>query len=114
MEAKRDLDFSGSRRDIATVLTQVCHYLRTIGRAGDRVPTVTVVCDTDEVFAIPSAVLAGYSADDSYAWDELTASTMHKDGNLLAALIKDSNIRPYVHDIATGFDADMFLSLIHI
>ena len=52
VEAKRDLDFSGSRRDVATVLTQVCHYLRTIGRAGDRVPTVTVVCDTDEVLSL--------------------------------------------------------------
>lgn len=109
VEAKRDLDFSGSRRDVATVLTQVCHYLRTIGRAGDRVPTVTVVCDTDEVFAIPTTVLAGYIGDDSYAWDEHSASTMHKDGSLLAALIKDSNIRPYVHDIADGFDADMFI-----
>lgn len=109
VEAKRDLDFSGSRRDVATVLTQVCHYLRAIGRAGDRVPTVTVVCDTDEVFAIPTTVLAGYIADDSYAWDKHSASTMHKDGNLLAALIKDSNVRPYIHDIADGFDADMFI-----
>ena len=109
VEAKRDLDFSGSRRDVATVLTQVCHYLRAIGRAGDRVPTVTVVCDTDEVFAIPTTVLAGYIADDSYSWDDYSASTMHKDGSLLAALIKDSNIRPYVHDIADGFDADMFI-----
>ena len=109
VEAKRDLDFSGSRRDVATVLTQVCHYLRAIGRAGDRVPTVTVVCDTDEVFAVPTAVLASYIADDSYSWDEHSASTMHKDGSLLAALIKDSNIKPYVHDIADGFDADMFI-----
>ena len=109
VEAKRDLDFSGSRRDVATVLTQVCHYLRAIGRAGDRVPTVTVVCDTDEVFAVPTTVLAGYIADDSYSWDTYSASTMHKDGSLLAALIKDSNIRPYVHDIADGFDADMFI-----
>lgn len=109
VEAKRDLDFSGSRRDVATVLTQVCHYLRAIGRAGDRVPTVTVVCDTDEVFAIPTTLLAGYIGDDSYAWDTHSASTMHKDGALLAALIKDSNVRPYIHDIATGFDADMFI-----
>ena len=109
VEAKRDLDFSGSRRDVATVLTQVCHYLRAIGHAGDRVPTVTVVCDTDEVFAVPTTVLAGYIADDSYAWDDYSASTMHKDGALLAALIKDSNVRPYVHDIADGFDADMFI-----
>lgn len=109
VEAKRDLDFSGSRRDVATVLTQVCHYLRAIGHAGDRVPTVTVVCDTDEVFAVPTTVLAGYIADDSYNWDDYSASTMYRDGDLLAALIKDSNIRPYVHDIADGFDADMFI-----
>lgn len=109
VESKRDLDFSGSRRDVATVLTQVCHYLRAIGHAGDRVPTVTVVCDTDEVFAIPTAVLASYIADDSYSWDTYSASSMHKDGSLLAALIKDSNLRPYIHDIADGFDADMFI-----
>ena len=109
VEAKRDLDFSGSRRDVAAVLTQVCHYLRAIGRAGGRVPTVTVVCDTDEVFAVPTTVLAAYIADDSYSWDEHAASSMHRDGSLLAALIKDSNICPYVHDIADGFDADMFI-----
>lgn len=109
VEAKRDLDFSGSRRDVATVLTQVCHYLRAIGHAGDRVPTVTVVCDTDEVFAVPTTVLAAYISDDSYAWDDYSASTMHRDGDLLAALISDSNVKPYIHDIADGFDADMFI-----
>ena len=110
VEAKRDLDFSGSRRDVATVLTQVCYYLRVLAHAGEMVPAVAVVCDMDEVFAIPAQRLIRYYQDDSFSWDEHSASDMYKDSALLAALIEDSNIqRPYVHDIAEGFDPDMFI-----
>lgn len=110
VEAKRDLDLSGSRRDRATVYAQVCYYLRTLAQAGELVPAVAVVCDVDEVFAIPAQRLHQYYTDDSYSWDKHSASDMHKDSALLAALIEDSNIqRPYVHDIADGFDPDMFI-----
>lgn len=108
VEAKRDLDLSGNKRDVAAVLAQACHYLRTLRDAGDVVPSVTVVCDTDEVFAVPTTTLAPHMAGD-YRWDEFSASTMYKDSALLAALISDSNIRPYVHDVAVGFDASMFV-----
>lgn len=109
VEAKRDLNFSGNRRDVAIVLAQVCHYLRTFAHCGDRVPSVSVICDTDEVFAIPTTTLAAHFTDDSYGWDTHSASTMYKDTALVAALMKDTNIRPYVHDVAVGFDADMFI-----
>ena len=110
VEAKRDLDLSGSRRDRATVYAQVCYYLRTLAQAGDLVPAVAVVCDVDEVFAIPAQRLSQYYTDDSYSWDEHAASDMYKDSQLLAALMGDSNVqRPYVHDIADGFDPDMFI-----
>lgn len=109
VEAKTDLDFSGNKHDIATVLTQVCAYLRAIGDAGDTVPTVAVVCDNDEIFAIPTVLLNKHTTNDDYRWDELAASSMYKDSALLAALIQDSNIRPYVHDVTEDFDAIMFL-----
>lgn len=74
------------------------------------VPAVAVVCDMDEVFAIPAQRLHQYYTADTYSWDKHSASDMHKDSALLAALIEDSNIqRPYVHDIADGFDPDMFI-----
>lgn len=110
VEAKRDMDLSGARRDRAVVYAQVCYYLRTLARAGDLVPAVAVVCDVDEVFAIPAQRLSQYYTDDSYSWDEHAASDMYKDSQLLAALMGDSNVqRPYVHDIADGFDPDMFI-----
>ena len=110
VEAKRDMDLSGSRRDRAIVYAQVCYYLRELAHAGELVPAVAVVCDVDEVFAIPAQRLHQYYTNDSYSWDEHAASDMYKDSMLLAALIEDSNIqRPYVHDIADGFDPDMFI-----
>lgn len=109
VEAKNNMQFSApGKRDVAIVLTQVCWYLRAIGAAGDTVPTVSVVCDNDEIFAIPTTLLKPHIEGD-YRWDELNASSMHKDANLLAALIQDSNIRPYVHDVGENFDAIMFI-----
>lgn len=109
VEAKNNMQFSApGKRDVATVLAQVCWYLRAIGNAGDTVPTVSVVCDNDEIFAIPTTLLKPHIEGD-YRWDELSASSMHKDANLLAALIQDSNIRPYVHDVSENFDAIMFI-----
>ncbi|PZO97386.1 MAG: hypothetical protein DI609_13250, partial [Corynebacterium urealyticum] len=110
VEAKRDMDLSGARRDRAVVYAQVCYYLRELAHAGELVPAVAVVCDVDEVFAIPAQRLHQYYTDDSYSWDEHAASDMYKDSQLLAALMGDSNVqRPYVHDIADGFDPDMFI-----
>ena len=110
VEAKRDMDLSGSRRDRAIVYAQVCYYLRELAHVGELVPAVAVVCDVDEVFAIPAQRLSQYYTSDSYSWNKHSASDMHKDSALLAALIEDSNVqRPYVHDIADGFDPDMFI-----
>lgn len=109
VEAKNNMQFSApGKRDVAIVLTQVCWYLRAIGAAGDTVPTVSVVCDNDEIFAIPTTLLKPHIEGD-YRWDEFNASSMHKDANLLAALIQDPNIRPYVHDVGENFDAIMFI-----
>ena len=108
IECKRDLNFSASKHDIAQVLAQVCSYLRNIATTGDTVPTVTVVCDLDEIFAIPTTLLQPH-INGNYAWETHAPSGMHNDAALMAALINDANIRPYVHDIMRGFDADMFI-----
>ena len=109
VESKRDMAFSASKNDVAEVLTQVCAYIRAISAQGALVPAVSVICDIDEVFAIPTTLLLRYIENDDYQWDKYPPSSMHNDAELMAALIKDSNIRPYIHDIHAEFDADMFI-----
>lgn len=110
VEAKRDLELSTSKHDRAVVYAQVCWYLRDLIRAGVRRPNVVVVCDNNEVFALPTTVLVGYAVDDSWPWDNYAASTMYQHKPLVNALELDADIQhPYVHDIAVGFDADMFI-----
>lgn len=110
VEAKRDLELSTSKHDRAVVYAQVCWYLRDLIRAGVRRPSVVVVCDNNEVFALPTTVLVGYAVDDGWPWDNYAASTMYQHKPLVNALELDADIQhPYVHDIAVGFDADMFI-----
>lgn len=110
VEAKRDLELSTSKHDRAVVYAQVCWYLRDLIRAGVRRPSVVVVCDNNEVFALPTTVLVGYAVDDSWPWDNYAASTMYQHKPLVNKLELDADIQhPYVHDIAVGFDADMFI-----
>ena len=110
VEAKRDLELSTSKHDRAVVYAQVCWYLRDLIRAGVRRPSVVVVCDNNEVFALPTTVLVGYAVDDSWPWGDYAASTMYQHKPLVNKLELDADIQhPYVHDIAVGFDADMFI-----
>ena len=110
VEAKRDLELSTSKHDRAVVYAQVCWYLRDLIRAGVRRPSVVVVCDNNEVFALPTTVLVGYAVDDGWPWDKYAASTMYQHKPLVNKLELDADIQhPYVHDIAVGFDADMFI-----
>lgn len=110
VEAKRDLELSTSKHDRAVVYAQVCWYLRDLIRAGVHRPSVVVVCDNNEVFALPTTVLVGYAVDDSWPWENYAASTMYQHKPLVNKLELDADIQhPYVHDIAVGFDADMFI-----
>ena len=110
VEAKRDLELSTSKHDRAVVYAQVCWYLRDLIRAGVRRPSVVVVCDNNEVFALPTTVLVGYAVDDGWPWGDYAASTMYQHKPLVNKLELDADIQhPYVHDIAVGFDADMFI-----
>ena len=110
VEAKRDLNLSANKKDRATVYAQVCWYLRNLPTTGARTPSVVVICDTDEIFAMPANKLDKYTTNDTYPWHNYSASTMHQDATLLADLIQDSNLHHvYVHDIQAGFDPNMFL-----
>lgn len=110
VEAKRDLELSTSKHDRSVVYAQVCWYLRDLIRAGVRRPSVVVICDNNEVFALPTTVLVGYAVDDSWPWADYAASTMYQHKPLVNKLELDADIQhPYVHDIAVGFDADMFI-----
>lgn len=101
VEVKQNLNFSDNRKDVSTVLTQVIGYLRKFKNAGDLVPSVTVIADIDEIFIIPTKLVAKYVSNDEYNWS-LAPSEMHKDTTLLADIIEDKNIRPYVHDMSVG------------
>lgn len=110
VEAKRNLNLSTNKKDRATVYAQVCWYLRNLPTTGSRTPSVVVICDTDEIFALPANKLDKYTTNNTYQWQKHSASTMHQDATLLADLIQDSNLHHvYVHDIQTGFDPNMFL-----
>lgn len=83
VEAKRDLNLSANKKDRATVYAQVCWYLRNLPTTGARTPSVVVICDTDEIFAMPANKLDKYTTNDTYPWHNYSASTMHQDATLL-------------------------------
>lgn len=101
IEVKQNFNFSDNRKDVAIVLTQVIAYLRKIKNAGELVPIVSVIADIDEIFIIPTKLVTKYVSNDEYNWS-LSPSEMHKDTTLLADIIEDKNIRPYVHDMSVG------------
>ena len=109
LETKKGKNFSGSKRDIAEVLSQVLSYCLAMREAGSTLPKVIVVADEDEVFYLPASTIMGY-LDGDYQWDK-TASAMHTDTALVDALMADKNIAPYVHVIdGKHFNIETFLA----
>ena len=109
LETKKGKNFSGSKRDIAEVLSQVLSYCLAIREAGSTLPKVIVVADEDEVFYLPASTIMGY-LDGDYQWEK-TASAMHTDTALVDALMDDKNIAPYVHVIdGKHFNIETFLA----
>lgn len=109
LETKKGKNFSGSKRDIAEVLSQVLSYCLAMREAGSTLPKVIVVADEDEVFYLPASTIMGY-LDGDYQWEK-TASAMHTDAALVDALMDDKNIAPYVHVIdGKHFNIETFLA----
>ena len=108
IETKVGKDFSGNKRDIAEVFSQVLWYLRNARERGDIIPEVSIIADDNEIFFLPTSVIRNY-LDGDYHW-EYSASSMSRDTELMDALVADANISPYVHDITVDhFDIGLFL-----
>ena len=108
IETKVGKDFSGNKRDIAEVVSQVLWYLRDARERGDIIPEVSIIADDNEIFFLPTSVIRNY-LDGDYHW-EYSASSMSNDAELMYALVADANISPYVHDITVDhFDIGLFL-----
>ena len=108
IETKVGKDFSGNKRDIAEVVSQVLWYLRDARERGDIIPEVSIIADDNEIFFLPTSVIRNY-LDGDYHW-EYSASSMSRDTELMDALVADANINPYVHDITVDhFDIGLFL-----
>ena len=111
LEAKRNKNFAGNKKDILTVVAQVISYLHTIKEKNPhKYPQVVVIADNNEIFMIPAIALSGY-VDGNYNWS-LAASEMHKDSALMSDLAEDKNIRPVINDINQNFNVVEFCNRI--
>lgn len=109
VEAKRDKNFAGNKRDVAGVLAQVCGYLRRFKEdTPELYPSVAVIADNDEIFLVPVSALEVHALGD-YDYSR-APSDMSKDRDLVDALMQDKNIRPVIHDISTNFETSQFVS----
>lgn len=101
VEAKRDLNLSGTegKVDRSKVLSQVVYYLHNLRASGEVLPSVTVVVDFDEAFAIPTKLLRKYVDDVTFDWTIPASSAATSNTALLEALLNDHNITPYVENL---------------
>ena len=111
LEAKRDKNFAGKKKDVLDTTAQVVSYLHTIKNDDPhKYPQVIVIADNNEIFLLPSIVLKPY-LDRDYNWS-LPASDMHKDTRLMLDLAEDKNIRPVINDIDKNFNVVDFCNRI--
>lgn len=119
IEAKKSLLLSaitdkktGGRPARAKVLAQVVAYLHNIKESGSGhdVPTVAVVVDDDEIFAVPTKMLLPH-LDVVHDWKTAPSSAGEKGSALYEAIYNDNNlalIHVEDHSLPT-FDANHFL-----
>ena len=107
LEAKRDKNFAGNKKDVLDTVAQVVSYLHTIkNNDPHKYPNIVVIADNNEIFMIPVAALTKYT-DRDYNWS-LAASDMRKDTRLINDLDEDKNIRPVINDIDNNFSVSDF------
>jgi hypothetical protein len=105
LEAKLEENLK-SRRDACTVLAQTVFYIRRFMDSGRALPTVVMIADKNECFVVATSALARH-AEMKIDW-----STAPSKGNaqLSAALMKDMDLRFFVHPVAVGFDLEDVLA----
>ena len=93
IEAKKNEDLSGSKKARSKVIGQVIYYLKKIRDQGEMVPSASVIADYDEIFVLPTSVVAHY-LDKDYDW-KIAPSSIYG-SEIYNDLLADTNIHPHV------------------
>lgn len=108
IEAKKNEDLSGSKKARSKVIGQVIYYLKKIRDQGEMVPSASVIADYDEIFVLPTSVVAHY-LDKDYDW-KIAPSSIYG-SEIYNDLLADTNIHPHVIAIdSPAFSLNEFLS----
>ena len=103
MEFKDDLNLK-IKSDLCSVLIQVVYYLKRFVVSGEPAPNAIFIGDRNECLVLPVAQFETYlkmAAD----WSSAPSSAHKTNPGMLAAMIADAGIVPFVHDVpAPGFD----------
>jgi len=91
-----------TRLSQCNILTQCLYYIKKFEDAGEKIPTTIFVGDDNECFALHTNAIVKYL---SHEIDWKTApSEAHKSNfNLIAAMVGDNDILPFVFDIDDSF-----------
>jgi len=105
LEAKLEENLK-SRRDACNVLGQAVFYMRRFMDAGHVMPTVVMIADKNECFIVATSVLMKHTKM------EIDWNSAPSKGNaqLSAALMKDAELRFFVHPVAVGFELEDVLA----
>lgn len=108
IEAKKNEDLSGSKKARSKVIGQVIYYLKKIRDQGEMVPSASVIADYDEIFVLPTSVVAHY-LDKDYDW-KIAPSSIYG-SEIYNDLLADTNIHPHVIAMdSPAFSLNEFLS----
>jgi hypothetical protein len=105
LEAKLDENLK-SRRDACNVLAQAVFYLRRFMDAGKPPPTVVMIADKNECFIVATSVLEKHTKMD-INWK---GAASKGNAQLSAALMKDQELKFFVHPVMQGFNLEEVLS----
>lgn len=101
VECKFDVNLK-NRTELCGVLAQLVHYLKRFVAAGDAIPKVVVAADKNEAAVVPHGALLPYTVGD-YDWSK-PPSAAATDSKLVADLVRDLAIAPWVFDLHDGSD----------
>lgn len=105
LEAKLEENLK-SRRDACNVLAQAVFYIRRFMDAGQALPTVVMIADKNECFVVATAALEKHTQM-KIDW---SSAPSKGNANLSAALMKDEDLRFFVHPVAVGFELEDVLA----
>lgn len=91
-----------TKSDQCKVLIQLLYYLKKFEKAGDKFPSILFVGDVNECFFLHVNAIMSYLSKD-LDWNIAPSEAHKKNQELLAEMVADGQICPFVHDIKDGF-----------